>query len=118
MTAIQKEELASPCILQINFEFSVASDQVQQQGIQLAESIAQVSGLHWKIWLMDEAAHRTGGIYLFESQAAAEAYLASDIGQAIQNNPAFTNFQICLTPVWQSPTAITASSVIPVQVLS
>ncbi|MFC7475891.1 YdhR family protein [Dankookia sp. GCM10030260] len=40
----------------------------------LAESIAQEPGLVWKIWTESAAEHRAGGVYLFESRAAAEAY--------------------------------------------
>lgn len=45
----------------------------------LAESIAEEPGLLWKIWTHDGAegqgfGARAGGIYLFDSRAAAEAY--------------------------------------------
>ncbi|TDH62255.1 hypothetical protein E2C06_12790 [Dankookia rubra] len=39
----------------------------------LAESIAQEPGLAWKIWTESAAEGRAGGVYLFESRAAAEA---------------------------------------------
>lgn len=41
----------------------------------VAEEIASVPGLCWKIWTEDEAAGRAGGIYLFADQDALEAYL-------------------------------------------
>ena len=40
----------------------------------LAGSIAQEPGLVWKIWTESAAEGRAGGVYLFESRAAAEAY--------------------------------------------
>jgi Putative mono-oxygenase ydhR len=40
----------------------------------LAESIAQEPGLVWKIWTESAAEGRAGGVYLFESRVAAEAY--------------------------------------------
>lgn len=40
----------------------------------LAEDIARQPGLLWKIWTEDPAGGRAGGVYLFESRAAAEAY--------------------------------------------
>lgn len=52
----------------------------------LAESIATEPGLVWKIWTEDRAGGRAGGIYLFQSFAAADAYRAmhearlSDVG--------------------------------------
>ena len=41
----------------------------------LAEEIASMPGLCWKIWIEDETARRAGGIYLFADQNALEAYL-------------------------------------------
>lgn len=42
----------------------------------LAEDIAGQPGLLWKIWTESPAEGRAGGVYLFESRAAAEAYHA------------------------------------------
>jgi hypothetical protein len=44
--------------------------------VPLAEDIARQPGLLWKIWTEDRAGSRAGGVYLFESRAAAEAYHA------------------------------------------
>lgn len=42
----------------------------------LAEGIAQEPGLLWKIWTESADEKRAGGVYLFRSRAAAEAYHA------------------------------------------
>jgi hypothetical protein len=42
----------------------------------MAEDIAGQRGLLWKIWTEEPEAGRAGGVYLFESRAAAEAYHA------------------------------------------
>jgi len=42
----------------------------------LARSIAEESGLIWKIWTANEATGEAGGIYLFKDISSAEAYLA------------------------------------------
>jgi hypothetical protein len=42
----------------------------------LAEDIAGQHGLLWKIWTEEPATGRAGGVYLFESRAAADAYHA------------------------------------------
>ncbi|MCG6567126.1 monooxygenase [Tessaracoccus sp. ZS01] len=42
----------------------------------LAESINAEPGFIWKVWIEDEAAGLSGGIYLFESREHAEAYVA------------------------------------------
>ena len=103
------------CILQMNFAFDAPAEQVKEAGLDLALAIAQVPGLVWKTWLMNEAKREAGGIYWFDSEAAAIAYLNSDIGQHIQHNPAFSAIQIRLTPVWSEATAITARAVMPTQ---
>lgn len=100
-------------ILQINFEFKNSPAETRRQGQTLAPAISQVPGLLWKIWLMDEATHQAGGIYLFESPAAAEAYLNGPIGQAIQNHPDFFDLHVRLTPLCIENTAITAPGLIP-----
>ena len=48
-----------------------------------AQPIAAVPGLIWKVWLMNEADQEAGGIYLFESLEAAEAFV---------NSPAVADF--------------------------
>ena len=42
----------------------------------LAEDIAGQHGLLWKIWTEEPAAGRAGGVYLFATREAAEAYHA------------------------------------------
>lgn len=43
----------------------------------IAAEIAAAEGLVWKIWTEDPAGRRAGGIYLFESDVAAERYRAA-----------------------------------------
>lgn len=40
-----------------------------------APVIKEVPGVRWKIRLMRERDHETGGIYLFESATAAQAFV-------------------------------------------
>lgn len=42
----------------------------------LAESINAEPGLIWKVWIEDQTAGLSGGIYLFETREQAEAYVA------------------------------------------
>lgn len=41
----------------------------------LAEVIGQAPGLRWKIWTENAAEGLSGGIYLFDDSASADAYL-------------------------------------------
>ncbi len=64
-------------LLQIDFPSDGPwGDQMSQAYADLADTIAAYRGLHWKIWTESANARRAGGVYLFESDAAARAYLA------------------------------------------
>ena len=41
----------------------------------LAESITQEPGFIWKVWTENKNTHEAGGIYLFENEETATAYL-------------------------------------------
>jgi hypothetical protein len=42
----------------------------------LAKSITQEPGFIWKIWTANEEAQEAGGIYLFEDEQSAQAYIS------------------------------------------
>lgn len=65
----------SPILLIFDFPARPPGGPEQEAALRaLAESIAQEPGLLWKIWTESAAEGRAGGVYLFESRAAAEAY--------------------------------------------
>lgn len=41
----------------------------------LAESINEEPGFLWKVWIEDQEAGRSGGIYLFDTREHAQAYV-------------------------------------------
>lgn len=63
-------------LLQIHFTFNGPfGDDMAQQLKPLAESINQEPGFLWKIWTESEKNHEAGGIYLFNDEQSALAYL-------------------------------------------
>lgn len=94
-------------ILQINYQFAGNRAEFESQFGPVAEEIAKVPGLRWKIWLFDEAESRGGGIYLFDDAAAVEAYLAGPVVAALKTHPAFSDLSVRQFDVLQGPTAIT-----------
>lgn len=63
-------------LLQLHFDFQGPfGTQMSEQLQALAESINQEPGFIWKVWTENEAAAEAGGVYLFEDEAAARAYL-------------------------------------------
>ena len=63
-------------LLQIDFPFSGPFGHEMATGLEeLAISIAEEPGFIWKIWTENESEKEGGGIYLFENEETAKAYL-------------------------------------------
>ncbi|MGR5432912.1 monooxygenase [Vibrio owensii] len=63
-------------LLQVDFEFhGPFGKEMSNALIDLAKSINQEPGIIWKIWTESEKDKLGGGIYLFEDEATAQAYL-------------------------------------------
>ncbi|EJN8414122.1 monooxygenase [Salmonella enterica] len=66
----------SKTLLQIHFNFSGPfGEEMTQQLVGLADSINEEPGFIWKIWTESEKNQQAGGIYLFESEETAQAYI-------------------------------------------
>ena len=78
-------------ILQINFKFSISPGELAQDFGPLAEPIAAVAGLRWKIWSLNEAEGEFAGIYLFDDSASAQAYLEGPIIAEVSKHPALSD---------------------------
>ena len=98
-------------ILQINFKFNVPQDQYEEAALPLAEPIAAVPGLVWKVWLLNEEDCASGGIYLFRDAPALEAYLNSEIVAGIASHPAFSDFSVKQFDIMAEPSAVTRAPV-------
>ncbi len=65
-----------PTLVQFDFPMDGPwGDELASAFGDLARVIAAAPGLRWKIWTENEAEHIGGGIYLFEDDASAEAYI-------------------------------------------
>lgn len=63
-------------LLQVDFDFTGPfGDEMATMLVGLAESINHEPGMIWKIWTESQKAQLGGGIYLFENEAYAQAYL-------------------------------------------
>lgn len=58
---------------------SVNREAAEQAAWERAHQIAEVPGLIWKIWIHQSEHNLAGGVYLFQDQASAEAYLTGSI---------------------------------------
>lgn len=66
-----------PTILQVDFPFSGPWGEEGTAALSgLADVIAAAPGLRWKIWTENQSAGVSGGIYCFDDEASARAYMA------------------------------------------
>ena len=56
-----------------------------------APILANVKGLISKVWLVDEEKNSFGGFYLWETKAAMEAFMHSDLVAAVVSRPFLKN---------------------------
>lgn len=98
-------------LLQVNMKFSLPKAELEAAWLDAAQPIAETPGLRWKIWLMNEAEHEAGGIYLFESEDAAQTYLAGPIVAALKASPGIGNISAKFFDVMESHTGITKGPV-------
>ena len=96
-----------PHLLQINYRFSVSRAEFESGFDAIASEIAQVPGLRWKIWLLDEAESRGGGIYLFDDEESVRAYLEGPIVAALKSYPVLSELSVKSFSVLEEPTAVT-----------
>ena len=93
----------SPRILEVNVKFNSPTADLEQACGQAAQSFTESPGLCSKFWWV-KANHDAGGIYEFESEAAARAYLAGPIMAALQCSPAVANVSTKLMDAPESQT--------------
>lgn len=63
-------------LLQIDFPYNGPFGEAMAEAFSpLAESIANERGVIWKIWTENFQTNEAGGIYLFEDEDSAKAYL-------------------------------------------
>lgn len=63
-------------LVQIHFDFpGPFGTEMSHQLVELAESINQEQGFIWKIWTENAVNHEAGGIYLFQDEDSALAYI-------------------------------------------
>jgi len=98
-------------ILQINLRFNVSAEELAKEFEAAAVPIAEVPGLKWKIFGMDEERGEAAGIYLFEDDASLKAYIESSIIARMKTIEAFSDITMKDFDVVEDATAITRGPV-------
>ncbi len=94
-------------LLQINFNFSVSPEEYKATAWSLADQFANVQGLIWKVWTLNQAANEAGGICLFDSDASLQNFLESALAKGVVGHPALSDFSIKAFSVMEEQTAVT-----------
>jgi len=98
-------------VLQINFKFSAPGEDLKKTFTHVVDEIAAVSGLRWKIWIMNEQTQEAGGLYLFDNQESVAAYLEGPLIAGLKDNPALSEISFKQFNVVKHLTAITRGPV-------
>ncbi|MCC6168436.1 MAG: YdhR family protein [Caldilineaceae bacterium] len=104
-------------IVQINFEFSGSRAGYEEANLPYAAPIAAIPGMRWKIWLMNEAGHEAGGLYLFDDEAAAQAFLDSPVVAGLKEDPSLRHLSIKQFDILPAHTSITRGPVAAAQAM-
>lgn len=76
LIAFHQGSFLMPYLLQVDFPMPGPFGAAMVQAFtDLAHSINQEPGMRWKIWTENAQAQEAGGVYLFDTQEQAQAYL-------------------------------------------
>jgi hypothetical protein len=101
----------SETLMQLNFKYDVAADEYIGAVAPLARQFADLPGLRWKIWIINEDEDEAGGIYLFEDASYLQSFLESDLARTVTSHPALRDFSVKSFGVMEEQTAITRGPV-------
>lgn len=94
-------------ILQITFNLNVPVAEYQKIVDSVAPAFLDVSGLTWKIWLLNTDSKEAGGIYLFNSQAFLDAYVNGPLVARLRGLTSIRNISMKQFDVMPEATALT-----------
>ena len=96
----------------VNFNLKDMTDAgFRSMAKEVAPAFASVPGLLGKIWLADAGRNTYGAVYIWEAEAAMQAYLSSDLGKGVVGNPNFANLTSRGFEMLSGPTASSGGAV-------
>jgi len=101
----------SESILLIEFNYSFSKEEYEEAATQLAPLFAELTGLRWKIWIMNEAESLAGGIYMFEDEDSVQDYLNGPLAAQVKSHPSLSNLTAKVFQVMAEPSAVTRGPV-------
>ena len=79
-------------MLVTNYNYNVSREEYENMTSQLGQAFADVPGLIWKIWVIDEEKKEAGAVYLFENDEALQTFKGSALVASVLSHPALSNF--------------------------
>jgi hypothetical protein len=77
-------------ILQINYKLNGPRAEYERENLPYAQPIADIPGLRWKVWTINEAEGEAGGVYLFDNAAAVQGFLDGPIIAEMKGDPSLS----------------------------
>jgi len=96
-----------PKILQINYKLNVSKAEYEKLCESVAQAFADVAGLRWKIWILNEEDGEGGGVYLFDSDMSLQAFLAGPLAAQVKGLSAIRDLSMKQFDVMDQVTAVT-----------
>jgi hypothetical protein len=98
-------------LLQVNFGLNVTPAEYKLIAASVANAFAEVPGLRWKVWILNEAQREAGGVYLFEDQRALDNFMHGDLAKVVATHPSLKNAAMKQFDVMPEVTAVTRGPV-------
>ena len=92
-------------------KYKVTAAEIAAAFLELAQPIADVKGLEWKVWIHNGKEKSAGGIYLFEDEASVNGYLDSEIVSGIMKHPALSDIEAKVFDVLPEHSKITRAPI-------
>jgi hypothetical protein len=98
-------------LLQVNYQLGSAVSDFMRESKPVADLLANVPGLRWKIWLKNDDENQGGGIYLFENSEALTSFAQGPIIAKLRSHPAITEVSLKEFDVPQDLSSITRAPI-------
>jgi hypothetical protein len=94
-------------LLQINFKFDGSGEELAKAFLPVAQPIADLPGLKWKVWCWNDDERECAGEYLFEDEKSVQAYIGGPIVEQVKAHRSISELSAKVFDVMEEPTAIT-----------
>ena len=77
-------------IVHITYKLDAPKEKYEEENLPYAQPIADVPGLLWKVWIINEEESEAGGVYLFSDDVAVKGFLDGPIISEMKGDPSLS----------------------------